>query len=227
MAPQKQLECPRITGRGDLCSQVAPPTSKVVAGGTQYAPSSTITPTEACSADLYRCIKRRVGCSLKLTHCKVNLVPSRKQVAHKLPGTKGRLPGPRVPRALLEQHSSRRYRQHHSGCLHKQGEGDEVGPFVCPSVENPDLVLKKTGYSQSLTHSTPTECGSIQAVQDRSDHSEWSLLPEVFQSISVLNRWHQPQIDLFAMRFNNTLTQFVSPVPACHGRILTHKPSHQ
>ena len=40
--------------------------------------------------------------------------------------------------------------------------------------------------------------------------TEWSLLPEVFQAIC--SRWHQPQIDLFATRFNNKLPQFVSPV---------------
>ena len=41
--------------------------------------------------------------------------------------------------------------------------------------------------------------------------TEWSLLPEVFQSIC--SRWHWPQIDLFATRFNNKLPLFVSPVP--------------
>ena len=41
--------------------------------------------------------------------------------------------------------------------------------------------------------------------------TEWSLLPEVFQQIC--NRWHLPQIDLFATRFNHKLPQFVSPVP--------------
>ena len=41
--------------------------------------------------------------------------------------------------------------------------------------------------------------------------TEWSLLTEIFQTICV--RWHQPQIDLFATRFNNKLPQFVSPVP--------------
>ena len=37
--------------------------------------------------------------------------------------------------------------------------------------------------------------------------TEWSLLPKVFQAIC--SRWHQPQIDLFATRFNNKLPQFV------------------
>ena len=41
--------------------------------------------------------------------------------------------------------------------------------------------------------------------------TEWSLLQEVFQAIC--RRWHRPQIDLFATRFNNKLPQFVSPVP--------------
>ena len=38
VAPQKQLEGPRITRKGDTSSQVAPPSSKLVAGGKQCAP---------------------------------------------------------------------------------------------------------------------------------------------------------------------------------------------
>ena len=41
--------------------------------------------------------------------------------------------------------------------------------------------------------------------------TEWCLLPQVFQKIC--ERWHRPQIDLFATRFNNKLPLFVSPVP--------------
>ena len=41
--------------------------------------------------------------------------------------------------------------------------------------------------------------------------TECSLLQEVFQAIC--NRWHRPQIDLFATRFNNKLPLFVSPLP--------------
>ena len=43
---------------------LAPPPLKVVAGGKQCSSRSTITPTKTCSADIYRRIKRRVGCSL-------------------------------------------------------------------------------------------------------------------------------------------------------------------
>ena len=41
--------------------------------------------------------------------------------------------------------------------------------------------------------------------------TQWSLHPAVFQALC--SRWHQPQVDLFATRFNNKLPQFVSPVP--------------
>ena len=60
-----QLEGARITRKGDTCSQVAPPSLKVVAGGKQCSSRSTITPTKTCSADIYRRIKRRMGRSLK------------------------------------------------------------------------------------------------------------------------------------------------------------------
>ena len=41
--------------------------------------------------------------------------------------------------------------------------------------------------------------------------TEWSLLLEVFQALC--SKWHRPQIDFFATRFNHKLPQFVSPVP--------------
>ena len=67
------------------------------------------------------------------------------------------------------------------------------GPSVCPSAENSDLVHQETGNSQSSTH--PRLGQTI--------HTEWSLHPEKFQAICF--RWHQPQVDLFATRFNNKL----------------------
>ena len=148
VALEKQLESNRITRKGDTCSQVARPPPEVVAGGKQCSPRSTITPTKTCSADIYRPIKRRVGRSLKRTHCKGNLVSSRKQVTHKSLATKSGLSGPEgVPRPLFKQHSPGSHRQHNSGCLYQQRGGDEVGLPVCPTVENPTLVHQETGNS--------------------------------------------------------------------------------
>ena len=172
VALEKQLEGPIITGKGDSSSQVAPPSLKMVAGGKQCATRSIIAPTKACSAALYRCIKRRVGHSLKRKYCKGNLVPSRKQVAHKPSGTKGGLSGlKKVQRPLFEQHSSGGHRQRNGGCLYQQGRGGEVGPSVCPSAENPDLVYQETGNTQSSTHPRVTECDSRQTIQTKRNHS--------------------------------------------------------
>ena len=65
VALEKQLEGPRITRQGDPSPKVSPSPPKVVAGGKECATKSTITPSKTCSANLYRRIKRRVGCSLR------------------------------------------------------------------------------------------------------------------------------------------------------------------
>ena len=82
---------------------------------------------------------------------------------------------------------------------------------MCPTVENLHMVCQETSNSQARR--IP---GRLNVVADKVSRlgqtiqTEWSLFPEVFQSIC--SRWHQPQIDLFAMRFNNRLPLFVSPV---------------
>ena len=53
----------------------------MVATGRQRSHRPTITPNKTCSANLYRRIKRRVGRSLKQTHCQRDLVTARKQTA--------------------------------------------------------------------------------------------------------------------------------------------------
>ena len=157
VALEKQLEGPRVTRKGD--PQIPPSISKVVAGGKQCATRSTITPSKTCKS-FYRRIKRRVGRSLKRAHDKGNLVPSRKQVAHK------------PLRAKSSFSSSKRVsQQHNSGCLYQQRGGDEVGLCVCPTVENPVLVYQTAGNSQGMSHPRPAGRDSRQAMQTCPDHS--------------------------------------------------------
>ena len=168
VALEKQLEGPRVTRKGDPGPQLPPPPSKVVAGGKQCAARSTITPSKTCSANIYRRIKRRVGRSLRRAHCKGNLVPSRKQVAHKPLGAKSSISSSkRVSNLLLQQDSTDSYRQHNSGCLYQQrgGGGGEVGLSVCPTVENPVLVYQTAGNPQGTSHPRLAECDSRQAIQ--------------------------------------------------------------
>ena len=171
MALEKQLEGPRVTRKGDPGPQLPPPPSKVVAGGKQGATRSTITPSKTCSANIYRHIKRRVGRSLRRAHCKGNLVPSRKQVAHKPLRAKSSFSSSkRVSNPLLQQDSIDSYRQHNSGCLYQQRGGDEVGLSVCPTVENPVLVYQTEGNSQGTSHPRPAEHDRRQAIQTWPDH---------------------------------------------------------
>ena len=213
VASQKQLECTGITRKGDPNSQVPAPPFTMVAKGRQCTYTPTFTPNKTCSANVYRCIKRKVGCSLRQAHCKRSLVPPGKQAAYKLPGTKSSLSSlKRVPRPLLRQDGSCCNRQHLSGVIHKQGRRHEVGPTLCPAMENLDLVYQETSDSESLTHSRLAERGSRPAIQARPDHSNRVVPP----SRGFPNNMQQlawPQIDLFATRFNNKFPLFVSPVP--------------
>ena len=185
----------------------------MVAGEKQYATRSTITPTKTCSADIYRRIKRWVGRSLKETHCKGNLVPSRKQVAYKPFGTKDGLSGPkRVTRPLFKQHSPGGHRQHNSGCLYQQRGGMKSGPLNallwriltwCTKIQVTLKARHIQGWLNVIADKLSRLGPTIQ--------TEWSLIPEVLQTIC--SQWHRPQVDPFATRFNSKLPQFVSPVP--------------
>ena len=142
VASQKQLEGTGISREGYPSTQVPAPTFTMVARGKQCAPGSTITPNKTCSANLHRRIKRRVGRSLKRAHCKRVLVSAGKQAAHKLPRAKSGLSGSeRVPRPLRKSNSPSGHRQYYRSSLHKQRRRHEVGPTLCSTVENLDLVF--------------------------------------------------------------------------------------
>ena len=213
VASQKQLESARNTGEDHPHSKVTPLTSRMVAGGKQCYHRSTLTPSGTCAADLYRRIKRRVGHSLKQAHGKGKLVTPRKQTAHKLPRVKGSSSGvQRISRSLYKQGSSHSYRQHYCGSLHKQRRGNEVGPLcallwrILTWCTRNQVTLKARHISGHLNVIADKLSRLGQTIQ-----TEWSLNPEIFQAIC--SRWHRPQVDLFATRFNNKLPQFVSPVP--------------
>ena len=150
----------------------------MVAGGRQRSSRSTITPNKSCSTSLYRRIKRRVGCSLERTHCKWNLVPYKEQAAYELSGTKSSFSSLKNFRTSAQtRYSSDSHRQHQSGVIHKQAGRHEVGPTLCPVMENLDLVYQETSNSRSLTHSGQAERGIRQAIQTRPDHPNRVVSP--------------------------------------------------
>ena len=178
MVSQKELESARVNRKGDPISKVSAPSPSMVAKRRQRSHRSTITPNKICPANFYRRIKRRVGHSHRRTRCKRDLVTTRKQAAYKLSGTQSSLSSlTRVPRPLYRQDGAGCNRQHYSSVLHKQGRRHEVGPSVCPAMQNLDLVYQEASNSQSLTHSRPAECDSRQVFQARPDHPNRVVSP--------------------------------------------------
>ena len=164
-----QLESTGISREGDPNSQVPASPFTMVARRRQCTHRPTITPNKTCSADIYRRIKRRVERSLRRAHSKRNLVPSGKQVAYILSGSKSSLSRfKRVPRLLLKQDSTCSNRNTRVvSYINKEG-GMRSGP-LCALLWSILTWFQKTSDSQP--HSRPTECGSRQAIQARPDHS--------------------------------------------------------
>ena len=161
MASQKQLADTRITRKSDPSTQISTSSFAMVAQGRQSPHRPTITPHATRSANLYRCIKRRVGLSLKRVHCQRNLDPARKQTAHKLSGTKGNifsLTG--IPRPMHGKIGSYSNRQHRliattkcSGRETVQIGTDHPNRMVPPSGDFPGPVQQVAPASnRSLCH---------------------------------------------------------------------------
>ena len=178
VASQKQLEGTRISRKDYPPTKDPAPIFIMVARRRQCDSRSTITPSKTCAANFYRRIKRRVGRSLKRAHCKRVLVGAGKQAPHKLSGTQSSFSNlKRVPRSLCRQNSPSSNRQYYSRRLHKQGRRHEIGPAVCPTLENLDLVFPATSNSKSLTHPRPSKRDSRQTIQTGSGHPNRMVPP--------------------------------------------------
>ena len=83
----------------------------------------------------------------------------------------------RVPGPMHKPNSPSGHRQYHCSSLHKQRRRHEVGPSLCPTVENLDLVFPATSNPQSPAYPWPAKCDSRQAVQTKSNHSNRMVPP--------------------------------------------------
>ena len=78
---------------------------------------------------------------------------------------------------MYKPNCSSGHRQYYSSVLYKQGRRNEVGPTVCPTMENLDLVFPATSDPKSPTYPWPIECDSRQAIQAKSDHPNRMVPP--------------------------------------------------
>ena len=186
VALEKSVEDSRIVGERDPHSEIPPSASPVVDQRDECPSGSTSPPHASCNTNLYRRLKRRLGCSLRRLHRKRHLVTSRKPSSHQLPGTKGRLTGTKtVPSSSARKSRSGRHRQHYSCGLHQQGGRYEVRLTLCPSLAPSLLVQPETGHPKSPTHSRPSECHCRQIVKTRPSHSNRVVSPSRCNQPSV------------------------------------------
>ena len=174
VAPQKTLESPGIPRKGDSGTKVSSPAPSVVDQGDKRLARPTPTPFASCHSNLYRHLKRRMGCSLRRIHVKRHLVRSRKSSSYKLPGTKS-CPGTsleKIPAPSTRKSRSNCHRQHHSCGIHQQGGRYEVRLTLCPSMATPVLVQSETGCSKGQAHPLSSECDCRQVVSARPNHSD-------------------------------------------------------
>ena len=173
VAPKTTLESSGIPGKGDSCAKVTSPAPSMVDQGDKCLDRATFTSLESCRSDLYRRLKRRLGCSFRRRHSKRRLVSSRKSSSHKFPGTKS---GPasleKIPVLGTRQSSSSCHRQHHGCGIHQQGRRYEVRLTLCPSMATPVLVQSETGSPKGQAHPWSSECDCRQIVSSRPSHSD-------------------------------------------------------
>ena len=178
VAPQKPLENTRVSRKSYSHSQVPAPSHAMVATGRQHSHRPTFTSKKACSANVYRRLKRRVGRSLRRPHYQRDLVATGKQTAHKLFGAKSSFSSlKRVSKFLCRQDDTCGNRQHYSSVIHKQGRRHEVGHTLCPTLEDLDLVYQASSNSKGPTYSGPVKRGSRQIITSGPDHPNRVVAP--------------------------------------------------
>ena len=178
VAPQETLESPRISGKGDPNSEVSPSVPAVVDPRGKCPKGSALTPPATRSSNLYRRLKRRLGCSLRRLHSKRYLVSARKQVAHKLLRTKSRVVSTKkIPTFSARKGRPDCHRQHHGCGIHQQGRRYEVRLTLCPSLAAPMLVQPQSNSTEGQTHSRPSECNCRQIVSPKAGHSDGVVPP--------------------------------------------------
>ena len=178
VAPQETLESPGISGKGDSNSEVSPSAPAVVDPRGKCPKGSTLTPPTTRSTNLYRRLKRRLGCSLRRLHGKRYLVSARKQVAHKLLRAKSRVVSTKkIPTISARKGRPDCHRQHYSCGIHQQGGRYEVRFTLCPSLAAPMLVQSQTNSTEGQTHSGPSECNCRQVVSPGTGHSDGVVPP--------------------------------------------------
>ena len=115
---------------------------------------------------LYRCLKRRLGRSLRSKFYKGSVVRPGKKATHKCSRVEGGLPGPlKLQGPVPEPNSASCNGQLNNGSLHKQTRRNSLSRDVCCPVEDHDMVSSPSHNIKNQTHSRVSECDDQPSVQ--------------------------------------------------------------
>ena len=173
VAPEVTLACSGGARKGHSIAPVSSSSPRLVVGREQCTAGSASASSAARSAVVYRCLKRRLGRSLRGLHCKRRLVRARKSPPHKFFGAKSSVSGPQEFRASLQgPDCSDSNGQHNCGFLHQQRRGYEIRLSLCPPLETSILVPSQDNSPEGKAHSGSLECDSGQTVQIQSGNPD-------------------------------------------------------
>ena len=194
------------TRKGDPNSQVPAPSLTMVATGRQRAYRPTITPIKTCSANFWgaHLNERTARKSWSLPESKLHINYLELKAVFLALKEFQDLCANKIVLVATDNTTVVAY-------ITKEG-GKRSGP-LCALLWRILAWCTRKHVTLKARHIP----GRLNVVADKLSRlgqtiqTAWSLLPEVFQAIC--SRWHRPQVDLFATRFNNKLPLFVSPVP--------------
>ena len=188
---RNHFSTPRLVAKSLKCDEMCRPSSQ----RPQY-------PT------LYRCLKWRLGHSLRSKFCKGSVVRSGKKATHKHSRVEGGLPGPSKLQGPVPEPTD-----NSTVVAYINKQGGTHSAEMCALLWK--IMTWCHHYHITLKARHIPGCLNVMAdLLSRSNQvqsTEWSLHPQVFKQIC--QKWFTPHVDLFATRLNHKLPLYVFPVP--------------
>ena len=162
---------PGVIGEDHPDSQVPSSSLTLVVKGRKHPAGPAPAPPSSRCSDLYRRIKRRLGCTFRRLYHKGWLIRSRKQLHINFLELKAVLLALKEFEPLC-QGQVVLVATDNSGGLHKQRRRHALRVPVCYPMETPVLVQSQGNLPESMSHPRPTQCDSRQTVQTSAGHSD-------------------------------------------------------
>ena len=170
VASQGELDISSVVGQAPSLVRLHHSSSGLVAESTKCSQRCRSPPPRTQRSSVYRCLKHKLGCSLKSRFYQRTMVRSRKIIAHKRFRTKGSVLGPKTLQASMPKSNSPGcHGQLNGSSLHQQTGRDSLIRDVRPSMENHKLVSSIQNISTCQTHSRVPKCDRGLPVQINSN----------------------------------------------------------